>query len=54
MQKGLGAAIVGLVVLVDAVVLFWIFRRSGFFQRVTVESAVQPEMWIAFVTGSPS
>ncbi|HOH51656.1 MAG TPA: hypothetical protein P5069_03540 [Candidatus Hydrogenedentes bacterium] len=54
MQTGLVAAIVGLVVLVDAVVLFWVFRRSGFFQRMTVEAAVQPERWIAFVKGSPA
>jgi len=54
MQTGLVAAIVGLIVLVDAVVFLLIFRRSGFFQRMTVESAVQPEMWIAFVKGSPA
>lgn len=54
MQTGLVAAVVGLVVLVDAAVFLWIVRRSGFFQRVTVESVVQPEMWIAFVKGSPA
>lgn len=51
MQTGLVAAVVGLVVLVDAAVFFWLFRRSGFFQKMTVEAVVQPETWIAYVRG---
>lgn len=54
MSLSLVAVMVALFLLVDFTILTLVFRRSGFFQRVTVESAVQPEMWIAFVKGAPA